>query len=199
MADGTEARVRALLEGIVGLPLWSAVTGPRGNYVLSLELGEQQRRTVRLANPKLSFVKRTFEGTHSLLVECPWRVEAPDRILVSCFEAFAKDAPPIHEVGELIDRVVESVETGPPAWDLTLRLSGDVTLRCFSIEIARKPERNNWAYWSPEGPVVAGPAGRVIEQSRAAAEESLKKQLRLLEGEEPSPLEAPDDGDNHSS
>lgn len=192
--DGArDARILELLEGAVGQTLWSAVTGPRGNYVLSLELGAQQRRSMRLANPRLSFLKRTFEGSHSFLIECPWRVDAPDRVLVSAFDAFSKDAPPIHEIGELTDRVVEAVEVNPPAWDLVLRLSGGAVLRCFAVEVSRRPERNNWAYWSPEGPVVIGPSGIVHEQTRAQAEEGFRKHLRALEGDEPAELEGPGD------
>lgn len=182
-------RLKQVLGGLVGQELWSAVTGPQGNYVLSLELGEKQRRHVRLANPRLSFVKRTFEGTHSLLVECPWRVDGSDRVVCSAFEAFEREAAPVREIGELTDRVVEAAEVVLPGGDLVLALGGGVVLRCFALEVRRRPERRNWTCWTPAGSFVVGPAGRIIEQTRTQAEAAFSRQLRALEGIEPSPLD----------
>lgn len=195
MAEAVEARVRELLSDAVGKPIWSAVTGPRGNYVLSLEIGEQQRRSMRLANPRLSFLKRTFEGSHSFVIECPWRVDAADRVLVSSFEAFVHDAPPTHEVAALQERVIEAVDVVLPAWDLVLKLSGDAVLRAFAVEVSRRPERNNWAYWSPGGPVVVGPSGQVLEQTRSQAQEGFRRKMKLLEGEELAELEKEEEPD----
>jgi hypothetical protein len=160
-------RWRTLLEHAVGQGIWSAVSGPQGNYVLSLEIGEKRRRATRLGNPKLSFVKRTFEGSHSLLVECPWRIDGRGGVLRSSFEAFERDANPVAEIGELIDHTVEGVELILPGGDLILSLSEGTILRCFALEVRRRPLRRNWTYWCPEGSLSAGPAGRLMEGGAA--------------------------------
>jgi len=153
-----------LIRTVVGQPLWSAIAGPQDDYVLALDLGARVRRSMRLANRDLSFVQRTYEGEYALLVECPWRVDGPERVLVSCYGLLGRKDPPISDrIGELEDRVVESVALAAPGWDLVLGLSGGVALRCFAAEVNARGKRNNWAFWGPGGAVTIGPGSRILE------------------------------------
>lgn len=173
----------AIVQGLRGLPVWSAVVGPLGQYALSLELGEQKRRPVRLANPRLSFVKRTFEGTHALLVECPWRIEAERGVVASAFDAFSPDEAIVGEHAAFEGAQVREVHLDLRTGDLTLDLSTDLTLRCVVLETQRKsPERINWSMSTPDVVLTAGPSGRLSVRSRAEAEGAFRRMIRALDG-----------------
>jgi len=172
-----------IAQALCDQPVWSAVVGPLGQYALSLELGEQQRRPVRLANPRLSFVKRTFEGAFGLLVECPWRIDAEHGVVASAFDVFDPDEAVVGEHaafdGATVRRVHLDVRTG----DLMLALSNDLTLRCLVLETQkRSPERINWSLSTPDVVLTAGPSGRLVVRSRAEAEGAFRRMIRALDG-----------------
>ncbi len=188
MATASELdMLRSRLETLLGQPVWSAVAGPRGDWVLSLELGEQSRRSMRLANPRLGFLKQTYEGSHGLLVECPWRLDAEDRVITCAFDYLDVDRPPGSRLGELEEQTVEAVEVRGPAADLELRLSGGLWLRSFSAEGNLRGKRANWSLWTPDGAVVVGPRGRVEGGDAPEPEPPtlrLRQRLRALEDED---------------
>ena len=149
----------------IGATIWSAIAGPQGDYVLSLEAGPRQRRSMRLANPRLSFVQRTYEGAYGFLIECPWRLHGPRGVIVSHLGLLGREDPPFSDrIGEMEDRLIEAVELEPPMFDLTIRLSGGLVLCGLSSEVDVRKQRNNWQFWSPRGPVTIGPAGRIGEK-----------------------------------
>lgn len=172
-----------IAQGLRGLPVWSAVVGPIGQYALSLELGEQKRRPVRLANPRLSFVKRTFEGAYALLVECPWRIDGEGGVVASAFDAFDPDEAVVGEHAAFDGAHVSEVHLDGKTGDLTLALSNALTLRCLVLETQRKsPERINWSMSTPEVVLTAGPSGRLTVRSRAEAEGAFRRMIRALDG-----------------
>lgn len=178
----TLARVRGAVQSLVGQPIWSANAGPRDDYVLSLEIGDQQRRSLRLSNPRLSFLKRTYEGSHGVLVECPWRVDGPTGVWVSCFGVLEKKDPlPAETVAALEGRTIVGAEVRAPAWDLDLALSGGVTLRLFSLEVSARTGRDNWSIWWPEGSLRVGPYGHVAAPPPGdGPRDRLRKRLAAL-------------------
>lgn len=181
MSD-VRAQIIDHLSKMVGVPVWSAIAGPRGDYVLSLELGGKIRRSMRLANPKLSFLQRTYEGEYGLLVECPWRLDGPHGVVTSCLGLIGRKDPPLSdELGEIEDSVIEAIDVIPPAWDLTVHLSGGYVLRCLSAEVDVARIRNNWSFWSPEGPLTIGPRGRVLEAAGGNVDPIRKRMLEILE------------------
>lgn len=189
MARASE--VGDLLKGLVGQPAWSAIIGPKGDYVLSIELGEKQRRQMRLANPRLSFLQRTYEGAHNLLIECPWRLDGPRGVVTTAFEAIDHAGPQLLELGEIVDHEIEKVEVTPPGYDLCLRFTGKFVLRAFAVEARKKGGRSNWSYWGPSGLVTIGAKGKVVEQSRADAQKGFEKFVKSLGDEEPEPPKKP--------
>jgi len=194
------ARIRSLLDGVVGQTLWSAITPARGDYVASLDLGEQRRRSMRLANPRLSFLQRTYEGAFSFLIECPWRLEGPDGVITSYLSLISPKVTPdghikgptmAHVAGgasdielpdaeepalqPLVDQTVEAVRLTEGTWDLRLELSEGLALQCFCAEVSRAQHRNNWAFWSPDGLIAVGPSSELIEQSRTQAHAAFRR------------------------
>lgn len=135
--------VDGTLAGLIGLPLWSAAVGTERDPTLSLELGPERRRATRLANPDLSFVKRTFEGTHALLVEGAWRVERAGRPLTS-----ARSPGSLSEGRELPAlsraRVVAARLDGV---DLVLDLDDDRRLRAIVLGLGAKDP--SWTLTTP--------------------------------------------------
>ncbi|MFO0722882.1 MAG: hypothetical protein U1E65_03795 [Myxococcota bacterium] len=176
--------MRQWLDSAVGLPVWSASAGPGPSYALSLELGEQVRRPVRLSNPSLSFVKRTFEGSHSLIVECPWRLLEGDRLLWSAFAAFDPKSGFGGELAALQGHLLEGIEVVGPMCDLELRFSGDLTLSAFALETRQKPPRINWSFASPLGAVSVGPGPRLQLTPKAQQKAEARRRLVALSGDD---------------
>ena len=173
-----------IVASLGGLPIWSAVVGPAGQYVLSLEIGAQARRLVRLANPRLSFVKRTFEGAVSLLVECPWRLENDSGIVASAYEALENEAV-VGEHPGFANEVIERAHLDQRTGDLSLILSEGLVFRAIVLETRSKPpERPIWTLTTAARVLTAGPGGRLLVRSRAEAEGAFKRMIRALEGGE---------------
>lgn len=194
------AHLRSLLDQVVGESLWSAITPSAGEYVAALDLGEQCRRSMRLANPRLSFLQRTYEGSFNFLIECPWRLEGPDGVITSYLSLITpktdseghlrrptkahvagggsdvdlpdSDSPPLDA---LVDSVVEAVTLTPGTWDLRIEVSGGLALQCFCAEVGHEQIRNNWAFWSPTGLITVGPKSVLIEQTRSQAEAAFRR------------------------
>lgn len=181
-----DAELDKLIGSLVGQPCWSAVAGDADDYALVLDLGEQQRRSLRLANPNLTFLQRTYEGSHSLLVECPWRVDAPFGVAVSCFDARRTDGRAKDALDQLAKRNVVAVEAEWPGYDLVVRFEDGWSLRAFAIETDDKSGRKNWHCWTPDGLVVVGPRSRVEHVTTAEAKATfLRLRLAPFEGFDP--------------
>lgn len=151
--------VDATLAGLVGLPLWSAVVGTERDPTLSVELGPERRRATRLANPELSFVKRTFEGTHALLVEGAWRVERAGRPLTSA------RTPGTLAEGRELPALSRATVTGArfDGVDLVLDLDDERRLRVIVLGLgARDP---SWTLTTPQT-IVTVTGGRLDVTTR---------------------------------
>lgn len=177
-----DARLTFLLGELEGLPCFSTIVGGADDYALVLDLGEKRRRSLRLANPRLSFLQRTFEGDSGLLIECPWRIDAEDQVIASCFDRRGEGERGSEAVNDLVERTVLEATAEAPGWDLVVRLSGGWTVRAFALEPAPRPPRlqpasagekprveppaaraprSNWAVWTPAGSMVVGPGGQL--------------------------------------
>lgn len=179
-----DEQTRAWLDSAVGLPVWSAIAGSGQNYSLSLEIGERARRPVRLSNPSLSFVKRTFEGSHSLVIDCPWRLLEADRLVWSAFAAFDPRSGFGGELAALNNRTIEAIEVLAPLADLVVRFSGDLVLTAFALETRAKPPRSNWTYSCPSGTVLVGASCRPTATPRALLEREARRRLIAVSGDE---------------
>ncbi|MCB9650100.1 MAG: hypothetical protein H6730_26460 [Deltaproteobacteria bacterium] len=149
-------RLRALLDGLVGQPCFNALLGAGADYSLVLDLGEPQRRSLRLANPRLSFLQRTYEGLAGLLVECPWRVEGPGGVAAACFEPRGPNEVGQQAIAELVERTVTAAAAEGPGFDLVLTLDDGWVLRAFAVQPG-----DNWSVWGPTGAVLVGPRSRL--------------------------------------
>lgn len=175
----------AVVQALIGQPCWSAMGSTRTDWVVVLDCGERRRRSMRLSNPRLSFLQRTFEGEYSLLIECVWRIDGPGAVVASCFDSNQPGGLRQRGLAQLEGRVVEDVTIAHVGWDLTVHFTGGYVLRCLSTEVEPDRKRCNWSMWSPGGLVTAGPRGLLqIESSRDAElrHEALKRSLADEEG-----------------
>lgn len=178
------ARISARLEQAFGKVCWSAIASERTDYVIVLDLGEKVRRSMRLANPRLSFLQRTYEGEYSFLVECAWRLDGPKGVITACYDSNEPGGLMHRGLREIEGRSLEGASIQGAAFDLTLAFSGGFSLRCLSTEIDPRSKRNNWSFWSPQGLVSIGPRGRSRTETRAEAERHFAKLKRSLAQDE---------------
>jgi hypothetical protein len=155
------------LQDLIGCRCFSAISGSGVEFAFALHLGEKQRRFLRLANQRLSFLQRTYEGSHTLLVECTWRIDGPDGVLASCFDRAKPAGERDAAVEDLVDRAVEAIEVGRPGLDLHVRFEGGLVLHVFATEVDENSKRNNWTYACPFATVTVGPRSRLTMESAA--------------------------------
>ena len=188
MADVLSPRVEALLAPLVGQPCLGVLHSARPDWAFVLDLGARRRRTLRLANPRLSFLQRTHEGSHGLVVETTWRLQSADEVLASCFdEPPAQDpaGPAPSPLERLVDRRVERAEAQGPGWDLRLSFEGGLELVVFSTETHDRTRRGNWSAWSPAGLVSVEAWSRVVcrtlEEVKGEADREAEKDVPVDE------------------
>lgn len=155
----------SLLHSIRGLPCWYVSTGGAAGSTFQLALGGKVLRQVPLRNAAHPEEYRKFEGEVSLLVWCAWRLDSVDAPLTSWDDAEAGVA---NGLGKLVGRVVESAEAAPPAWDLTVRFSGDLTLHLFCDHVPGDPSFDgNYDLRRDDVIVAVGPGPRLCIEQRS--------------------------------
>lgn len=167
----------SLLGDLVGQSCWSAAAGLDREWLVVLDIGERMRRSLRLANPALSFVQRTYEGSHAVVVEGCWRIDGPNQVVVSCLDVRTPTDRLQAGLDELKGRPVTAIEAAPPAHDLAVHFEGGFCLRAFVLEPLPPPAvsvpegdrppappplpKASWTVFTPRGTVRAGPHGRL--------------------------------------
>lgn len=176
--------------------------GLERDWLVVLELGEQVRRRLRLANPSLSFKQRTYEGSHTVVIEGSWRLEGPESVLVTCLDVRSPTDRVQAGLEELEGREVEAVEVQKPAHDLVVRFSGGFVLRAFVLEPLPAPAvsvpdghrppsspqlpRSCWSVYTPSGQIQVGPHGRLGDPEipeRPTPGPGMGPKLSVIEGE----------------
>lgn len=170
--------LESILETLVSQPCWNAIAGRGPDYTLSLDLGSKERRSLRLANPTMSFLQRTYEGSHSVLVECPWRIDGPTAVEATCFDLADDEDVAKRALDQLAKRKVVAATANAPGRDLVIEFEDGWALRTLAIEVDPKSERNNWQCWTPVGSITVGPRSRVVVATPKEAEEAFER-LRL--------------------
>lgn len=186
----------SLLGDLAGQSCWSAAAGLRRDWLIVLDLGERVRRSLRLANPVLSFQQRTYEGSHNVVVEGCWRLDGPDRVIATCLDVRAPNDRIEAALKELHGRTLTAARAEPPAHDLVLEFDGNFVLRAFVLEPLPAPAtsvpegerlpppppppRCCWTVWTPRGTVMAGPHGRLGDPKRPLGPPSPSPRLSLV-------------------
>jgi hypothetical protein len=182
--DLERQRALSMLRLAIGRPCWSAMASQRTDWVIVLDLGEKKRRSMRLANPRLSFLQRTFEGEYSFLIECVWRLDGASGVIASCFDENHPGGPMHKGLSQIVGSQLEHADISSAGFDLSLGFEGGYALRCMSTEVDPKRNRNNWSLWTPQGLVTIGPRGRLSVETSREAEKRHRAHKRTLAQEE---------------
>ncbi len=174
--------VRSLVADAQGKECWSVLATESGDDALVLDFGEKQRRSLRLANPALSFVQRTYEGEFSFLVECVWRLDGGEGVIATSLDEDRAHAVRTRKMRVLEGRALREARVENEGYDLTLIFDGGYALRCFSALAAKK--RANWSFASPAVRITIHPFGRPEIESRKTMEKRLESLKRAIRGDE---------------
>lgn len=174
--------VRALVADAQGKQCWSVLATESGDDALVVDLGEKQRRSLRLANPALSFVQRTYEGEFSFLIECVWRLDGNEGVIATSLDEDRAHSVRTRKMRVLEGRSLKEARVEHEGYDLTLTFDGGYVLRCFSALAAKK--RANWSFASPAVRVTVHPFGRPEIESRKTVEKRLESLKRAIRGDE---------------
>jgi hypothetical protein len=177
-------RAQSMVRTVIGRTCWSAIASVKTDWVIALDLGEKVRRAMRLANPRLSFLQRTYEGEHSFLIECTWRLDGEREVIASCFDSNQPGGLMHRALADLEGRAVSDVRIESVGCDLLLSFEGGLVLRTLATETDPRRKRGNWSFWSPEGLVTIGPRGALSIESSAEAEQRVRDLKRKLAQEE---------------
>jgi hypothetical protein len=171
----TVAKIRALLRDLIGQPCLS-VLGSLGEPLV-IDLGERRRRSLRLKNPRLSFEKRTYEGSAGLLIDCAWALDGPQGRVMTSLETTIHEGPPLVEV--LQGDRIKKISLPAPGMDLVIDWKSGHRLTVLALRVDPRARRDNWAVWSPRGSFTIGPGGRIrapkAPSGKASKDEDLVK------------------------
>lgn len=179
--DGDNLSWREYGDALIGLECWSVIGGTKDDLTLVLDMGNKQPRSLRLANRKLSFEQRTFEGSAGLFIQCPWRLESATSVIASCYDSGVENGPLADGWGDLEGQRVQAIETGPPGWDLSVRFENDRTLRAFCLEVDERRRSGNWFLWGDHGTLDVGPRSRMVIAQAVPEEEPPLETLAVVD------------------
>lgn len=157
------AKLRVILQELKGALCFSVIVGGAGE-ALVLDFGKRRPRSLRLANKKLSFAQRTFEGEQGLLIDCGFALDGPRGRVATHVEGSTVDGPSPLRVLEG-DRVVK-VTLPAPGLDPVLTWKSGHILRVWAHRVDPRGRRENWAVWSKQGSLAVGPGGRISAPPR---------------------------------
>jgi hypothetical protein len=147
------------VEAMRGMRCWYVSTGGAVGSTFELALGGRVPRLVPLNNPGHSDEFRRFEGEANLLVWCAWRLDGADGPLTSWNDSQTSVES---QLGKLIGNTVEGVEFLSPAGDLSLRFSGNLTLRIFADHVSPEASMDsNWELWCQDAAVLVEAGGHI--------------------------------------
>lgn len=177
--------VRDIVADAIGKPCWGVLVSKQGDTVV-VDLGEKLRRAIRLSNPHLSFIQRTYEGEVSFLIECPWRLEGPEGVITTSIEDERDSETRPRKLTNIEGRILGRVAIENRGMDLVLAFDGGYELRVFSAVTDKR--KSNWTFTSPEYRVTIGPHGRAEIESRRVLEKRFTALKRAIQGEPDDPV-----------
>lgn len=158
-----ETDVSETVQQIAGLECWYVSAGAVGAS-FEMALGRKIAREEPLKNPTHSAEFRRFEGEANLLVWCSWRLDDLHQPLTSSDDT-AESLQ--RELNRLVGAQVRHVAVQPPAWDMTITFSNDLTLRVFCDHLPGDPSFDgNWEVAFENTSLYVGPGAQVEIEPR---------------------------------
>lgn len=157
--------VRAV-EELVGLPMWAVVAGSGTGSVINLLFGEAIRRSEPINNPTLPASVRDCDASHSLFIECVWRLDGEAEIITGAWDDNQSDGPMLSGLTSLVGDRVKSVWLGHPGFDLDVLFESGKTLRIFCDQINIEDGNSNYSLFLPFVVHTVGCRGQLRESER---------------------------------
>lgn len=148
MSNLGEGYTHALL-GLVGKRCWGIAAGANTGSVIDLHFGAKVPRRCSVPNPTLPADLRDFGGEFGLLVECAWRLDAPEGIVCGWIESASGRDPMNAGLRRIMGQTVQQVSVVPPAWDLSLHFENTLILRVFCDRTASASGDDNYTFFTP--------------------------------------------------
>lgn len=169
MTDLSIDEIRKHLNLVVGMKVWHVGASESTGSSFHLALGNKLLRSVPLRKAREDDEYGEFEGEASILVWCTWRLDGPTSPIAS-----SDESPEVlaRALEILIGQEILEVVALPPAGDLCICFSNDLTLRVFCDHIPGDPSFDgNWQVRVRRAVVAAGP-GYQWQLSDASSQQS---------------------------
>ncbi|MFT3771557.1 MAG: hypothetical protein QM820_39585 [Minicystis sp.] len=152
----TAEQLAASLQELVGKRCWGVVAGEGTGSVVSLKFGGQTRRKKPLPNPSLSPAVREYEAEYSMLVQCVWRLDAPDRIVCGAWDSNEAGGAMLTGLGEIVNHDVRLVTIAAPSADLEMVFDNGLKLKVFCDRINVDEAEDNYCFYTPAAVFTVG-------------------------------------------
>lgn len=154
MTDVVPQIISAAADALVNKRCWQVLAGAI-DFTFSLHFGSRLRLSLPPTATKRGRRGLLYEGECVLLVWCPWRLDGPKGPVCS---SDCDKATIVQGLDSLVRRRVSSVQTTPPAWDMSIQFTGAFGLRVFAEYVPPTPTFDgNWQIATPDLEVYAGP------------------------------------------
>lgn len=151
---------------LTGKSCWSAIgAGAAGSNML-LEFGDRVPLRTPSVNPHLSPLQRTYEGELGLFVECAWRLEAHNHVIVGSGDDSRSDGPISTKLNLVVGQSVTSAALAEGAPDLAVSFTDGLVLKVFCDQGSEEDGWDNYSLRVGDTIVVVGTQGRIRVETR---------------------------------
>jgi len=128
------------VSALVGEECWGVVCGEGSGSILGLYIGVRTLKPKPEKNPHLSELVRLYDGAYSMLIWCPWRIDAESEVIAGSYMSNANDGPMVKGSQTICGQRITAVSCSTPAFDLRLDFENKHALVIHCTSIARDYE-----------------------------------------------------------
>ncbi len=162
MMDELKGEFVGRLMSLKGKECWSFYAGPSTGSHVDFDFGKKLPRVVPLlGNPNLTEDQKFYEGEVSLFIQCAWRLDSHDEVVCGSTDSSEKEGPMLVGLESIIGRMVEDVEIVGPAFDLTVTLRDDLSLKVFCDQTNLEDDEHNYSLHTRDKIYIVGPRHRI--------------------------------------
>ena len=108
------------LAALIGEECWGVVCGAGWGSVLGLHIGVRTLSRKPVNNPYLRELVRLYDGAHSMLLWCPWRIDSDSKVVAGSHMSNANDGPMVKGSQSICGQGITGVTCCTPSSDLRL-------------------------------------------------------------------------------
>jgi hypothetical protein len=138
------------LSALVGEECWGVVCGEGSGSVLGLRIGVRTLKRKPTNNHHLSELVRLYDGAYSMLIWCPWRIDAESEVISGSHMSNANDGPMVNGSQTICGQRITAVNCSIPALDLRIDFENNHSLVIHCSTIGRDYE-DCYSFGTPLG------------------------------------------------